>query len=187
MNGYLRAAFAVPNAVLKLSLLKIFHLKRLTFGNLPRISLFTELTVENGAMLHIGNRFNMRSGSKVRIRNKGQLCFGDNVSISHNCIITCREKIVIGSDVQFAPGVLVYDHDHDYCAEGGIKAGKYKTEPIVIGNNVWVGANAIILRGAKIGDNAVIAAGTVVRRGQYSPDSLIYHKREISVKKKDNV
>ena len=78
-------------------------------------------------------------------------------------MIHCRSEIKIGNDVQFSPNVLIYDHDHDYKAEGGVKSMKYIETPVSIGNNVWIGANTVILRGASIGDNAVIAAGSIVK------------------------
>ena len=45
----------------------------------------------------------------------------------------------------------------------GFAAMKYKTAPVEIGNNVWIGANCVILRGTKIGDNCVVAAGSVIK------------------------
>ena len=91
------------------------------------------------------------------------MIIGAGVKINYNCIFVCRDKIEIGEGVEFGPNVLVYDHDHDFRAEGGIKSKKYKTTPVVIGKNVWIGANTIILRGTTIGDNAVIAAGSIVK------------------------
>ena len=60
---------------------------------------------------------------------------------------------------------------------GGVKAKKFKTAPVVIGNNVWIGANAIILRGTTIGDNSVIAAGSVVK-GNVPSNTLLVQKKE---------
>lgn len=65
----------------------------------------------------------------------------------------------------------------------GVAAKQYKTAPIRIGNNVWIGANCVILRGTVIGDNSVVGAGTVLK-GIYPPDSLIVQKRETQVLQK---
>ena len=59
--------------------------------------------------------------------------------------------------------------------------GGYKASPVSIGNNVWVGANSVILRGVEIGDNCVVAAGTVVTKGSYPANTLIREKRELIV------
>lgn len=49
-------------------------------------------------------------------------------------------------------------------------------DDVVIGDNVWIGANSVILRGSRIGDNAVIAAGTIVK-GTVESNTLVYDKR----------
>ena len=48
---------------------------------------------------------------------------------------------------------------------------------IIIGKNVWIGANTVILRGTTIGDNAVIAAGSVLK-GDVAPNTVFLNKRE---------
>lgn len=58
----------------------------------------------------------------------------------------------------------------------GVKAMHFKTSPIVIGNNVWIAANSIILRGSNIGDNAVIAAGSIVK-GTVPANTLYLQKK----------
>ena len=52
---------------------------------------------------------------------------------------------------------------HDYRAEGGVAAMRFKTAPVVIGNNVWIGANTMILRGTTIGDNSVVGGEAVIK------------------------
>ena len=54
--------------------------------------------------------------------------------------------------------------------------------PVVIGDNVWCGCNVVILKGVKIGDNCVIAAGTVVNKDIPS-NSMVYQERELVIKK----
>lgn len=140
-----------------------------------------EVTIEKGAKCTIGKGWNARSGSIFRVRKGAEVSIGKNFNLSTRSIVTVRESLTIGDNVTFGPGVLVYDHDHDYKAPGGVKSGKYKASPIKIGNNVWIGAGSIILRGAEIADNSVVAAGTVVR-GSFAENSLIYQQRETMVK-----
>lgn len=54
-------------------------------------------------------------------------------------------------------------------------------KPVKIGNNVWIGANTIILRGTEIGDNYVIGAGCVVK-GKYNKGSVIIQKRKEEIR-----
>lgn len=94
-------------------------------------------------------------------------------------MVFCHEKIIIEEGVEFGPNVLIYDHDHDYKTNGGIKAGKFITAPVKIGKNSWIGANTVILRGTVIGENFVIAAGSVVK-GNIPDGTVFVQKRQTS-------
>ena len=177
MNKYARALICVPYGALKMLWTKAFHLNSFFGPGICLISPHTEITLENGAELHIGKKFKMRDGAKIRVR-KGAVCkIGDNVSLNSNNMVVCHERIEIGNDVQFSPNVQIYDHDHDFRIAGGIKAGKFNTSPIKIGSNVWVGANSVILRGTEIGDNCVIGAGCIIK-GKFPPNVIVVQKRQ---------
>jgi acetyltransferase-like isoleucine patch superfamily enzyme len=164
--------------------LKIFHFKGFKGPKISLVSPLSEITLNRKGKLTIGEKFKMRDGAKIRVRNGAVCKIGKNTSVNSNNMIACHEKIVIGDNVQFSPNVQIYDHDHDFRAEGGIKAGKYKTAPVEIGNNVWIGANTVILRGTKIGDNCVIAAGSVIK-GEFPANSVVYQKRELQTERFD--
>ena len=176
MNKYVRASVCVPCGFIKIGFTKLCHISKFSGPLLCLMSPHTEITMDRGSELRIGKRFKMRDYAKIRVR-KGAVCtIGNNTSVNSNNVIACRERIVIGDDVEFGPNVQVYDHDHDFRAEGGLKAGKFKTSPVIIGNNVWIGANTVILRGTEIGDNCVIGAGSVIK-GKYEANSVIVQKR----------
>lgn len=80
--------------------------------------------------------------------------------MNHNCSITCAEEITIGDACNIANNVVIVDHDHRL-GKYGVEDGLEST-PVHIGKNVWIGANAVILRGVSIGDGAIVAAGAVV-------------------------
>lgn len=180
MNGYIRAALTVPYGYMKLGVAKLFHMNDIRFGKLPRVSRNTEISVDKGGKLIIGKKFNMRGTARLRVRKSGELIIGDNTSLNINNMIACHEKIEIGNNVQLGPNVQIYDHDHDFRTEGGIKEGKYKKASVKIGNNVWIGSNVVILRGTSIGDNCVIGAGAIVN-GIYEDNSLIIQKRNLEI------
>jgi maltose O-acetyltransferase len=69
-------------------------------------------------------------------------------------------KIHIGSDVIIAPNVRFHAGDHDFSDQDY----RNKGAPIHVGNNVWIGAAALILPGVTIGDGAIIGAGSVVNK-----------------------
>ena len=84
------------------------------------------------------------------------------------------KSIKIGNYVQMGNNVVIVDHNHDF---RNPQTGQYTYAPITIGNNVWIGANAIILQGTTIGDGAVIGAGSIVS-GSVSERTVFYQKRE---------
>ena len=138
----------------------------------------SQLIVQNKCKkVEIGKNFKLETDSKVRVINGGEFTVGDNCFINCGTYITIMGKTTIGNDGMIGPGVMIFDHDHAYAVNGGIKEGKTIIGEIRIGNNVWIGANSCILRGATIGDNSVIAAGSIVK-GIIPNDTLLYQERK---------
>ena len=180
MNKFSKAILHIPCGILKVSINKLFHPRSFKASLKSAISPLTEISLNYGGKLSLGKNFKMRDGAKIRVRKNAECQIGNGVLINSNNIITVHEKVIIGDNVQLSPGVLIYDHDHDFRCEGGLNAMQYRSSPIVIGNNVWIGANTVILRGTVIGDNSVIAAGSVIK-GEIPSDSVVYQKREKTI------
>lgn len=181
MNKYIKAIFCVPFAGIKYAILKLENGKRFSAAFPAIASPLTEITVEGKSELRIDRKLKMHNGAKIRVRKGGKLEIGKNFGMSNGCVVTAYDHIKIGDNVMLGPNVLIYDQDHDYRAEGGVAAMKFKTTPVVIGNNVWIGANTLILRGTTIGDNSVVGGGTVIK-GEYPPNSVIIQKRLTEVR-----
>lgn len=180
MNKYVRGVVVIPYGAIKMIWTKLFHMSSFSGPVVCQVSPFTEITLDGGK-LTIGKGFKMRDGAKIRVR-KGAVCeIGKNTSVNSDNMIACRENIKIGTNVQLSPNVQIYDHDHDFRTEGGIIAGKYKTAPVEIGDNCWIGANTVILKGSKLGDNCVVGAGCVIK-GEYQDGSVIIQKRKTDIK-----
>ena len=185
MNKYIKAIFCVPFAGIKYAILKLENGKRFNAAFPAIASPLTEITVEGKSELRIDRKLKMHNGAKIRVRKGGKLEIGKNFGMSNGCVVTAYDHIKIGDNVMLGPNVLIYDQDHDYQAEGGVAAMKFKTTPVVIGNNVWIGANTLILRGTTIGDNSVVGGGTVIK-GEYPPNSVVIQKRTTEVRKQHN-
>ncbi|WP_392384233.1 sugar O-acetyltransferase [Marinomonas primoryensis] len=120
-------------------------------GNLRHI---TRLFSEFGSVV-IEPGFQCDYGSQIHL--------GKNVFINFHCVFLDSAPIHIGDDVLIGPGVHLYTVDHPRDAE--LRAsGECFTQPITIGNNVWIGGGAKILPGINVGNNAIIAANAVVTR-----------------------
>lgn len=169
---------------IKFLLIKFRHTNKFHYEFLNFVSPFVRLEIDKGATLSIGKKVQIRRGSKIQIRSNAKLIIGKNVFMNFGCMVIGHEEIIIGDNVQFGPNVLIYDHDHDFRTKGGLRALKYKTSPVKIGENVWIGANSVILRGTVIGDNSIIGAGSVIK-GNFPSNSVITQKRETNVMEYD--
>lgn len=184
MKKYLRGVICGIITILKYLYLKIVHGKNFEFSLFSFCSPLSEIEISKGGFLHIGNNLKMRSNSHLRVRSGGKMTLGRNVSLNYGNMIVCHDSIRIGNNVQLAPNVMIYDHDHDFRTIGGINSMKYKTSSIEIGDNVWIGANVVILKGVCIGDNCVIAAGSIVTKN-VPKDTILIQKHETILKKYD--
>jgi len=99
----------------------------------------------------------------VIIAGVGEVRIGDRSSVGHNSVLVSRERIQIGNDCMLAAFCYVLDVDHEFANPARpIPEQGLRIKPVVIGNDVWVGAGSFILRGVTIGDGAVVGANSVV-------------------------
>ena len=114
----------------------------------------------------------------------GSVSIGDRSYIGNDTTIISRHSVRIGKDVTMAWGITIYDHNshsldwrqrarvdkHFYHTYGSpmcfaeLDWNGVSSKPIVIGDRVWIGFDAVILKGVTIGEGAVIAARAVVTR-----------------------
>ncbi len=88
-------------------------------------------------------------------------------ALSGACYFQALNGIELGKNFLFAPGIKLISSNHDFEDKSVIS----KAPPIKIGDNVWLGANVIILPGISIGSNVIIGAGSVVTKS--FPDNVV--------------
>lgn len=98
--------------------------------------------------------------------SKGNLQIGNHFVLNKYSRVICHERIEIGNDVVIARFVSILDHDHDYSIDknGQLFFDGYKTAPVKIGNNVWIGDKVTICKGVQLGNNVIVAANSVVTK-----------------------
>lgn len=105
-------------------------------------------------------------------RVTGDVKVGRNVwisfAVSGGCYIQGLNGIFIGDDTIFAPGVKIISANHEQEKFSDI----VRSSPIMIGKRCWIGANAVILPGVKLGDDVIVAAGSVVNK-DFASNSVI--------------
>lgn len=160
-----------------------FGMNGVRFGK--NLSVANRVYVNNRGEVRIGDNFCFSSGDNINpiCRNirgtiisqckESSIIIGNNVAISSACL-WAKTRIEIGDNVNIGGDCLIMDNDShphnylqrrpEYLEEVGSQRylESIPSSPIVIENDVWVGARCIILKGVKIGARSIIAAGSIV-------------------------
>jgi acetyltransferase-like isoleucine patch superfamily enzyme len=132
--------------------------------------------------MNLGAREDIRIGDGTIVRGLlrreafgGRILIGSNVYVGDDCLLSSGAEIVIGDGCMLAHGVQIFDnhthpidptaraaHRKDLFTEGHGAGVEIESAPVSIGLNAWIGFNAIILQGVKIGSGALVGAGSVV-------------------------
>ena len=178
--------------------LRIFFLNnkpQYILANNVRIQALSTLTAETSALLSIGENSIVYENARIEALGSGELSIGAN-SIIGDARISCRNKITIGSNFLTSWNVFIQDFD-PHPVSSKLRAAQmnhmahnfyptfqntpkaqpfhfdFPSDAITIGDNVWVGANVTILKGANIGADSIVATGAVVLKGEYPTNCLL--------------
>jgi acetyltransferase-like isoleucine patch superfamily enzyme len=135
-----------------------------------RMRLEGMLFLGGGVKLQVGRSARLRFGrwvwighdTKIRC-HEGEVRIGSKTVLGQECTISAYQHVSIGEQCILADRVMLIDFDHNVAeVERPIRAqGIYKRD-VRVGNNVWIGYGAQILRGVSVGDNSIIGASAVV-------------------------
>ena len=131
-------------------------------GPWPR--LFGRVLVRNHGRITIGERLLMYGGTvrcELVADPGGVIEIGDRVFINYGVSISAHQLVKIGSRCQIGNYTLLMDNDYH---QAGDKTMLGQSRPIILEEDVWLGARVIVLKGVTIGQGAVIGAGSVVTR-----------------------
>lgn len=165
----------------KVSLSKRQRLFRLMRSSLsPRAWLHLIKIVNYYNYSHVQPMQKLRIGSGYRISpdvnfsSAENIVIGDRVSIGSRCFLWAgpsKGQIIIGDDVLFGPEVLVTATNYRFNDGSPVTDQLMAEADVVLGNDVWIGARAILLPGVTIGDGAIIGAGALVK-GDIPPHAI---------------
>jgi acetyltransferase-like isoleucine patch superfamily enzyme len=100
------------------------------------------------------------------------ILIGDNVFIGANCEFNVNVKVHIQDNSLIASGCKFIDHDHGTMGGIYMRSQQAIGSAIVIGEDVWLGVNVVVLKGVTIGTGSIVAAGAIVNRS--IPDNQIW-------------
>jgi acetyltransferase-like isoleucine patch superfamily enzyme len=133
----------------------LFHCSWLRKDPYPSV-----LVIRSGGRMTIRGNTKIFSGAKIFVNEHAHLIIGSGY-INNQFNLHCFGSIHIGEDVAIADNVTIRDSDNHFISSS---PGYKMTKPIHIGNHVWIGMNATVLKGVSIGDGAIIAAGAIVTK-----------------------
>ena len=104
---------------------------------------------------------NITIKENVEIFHPEKLIIGNNSGFGRNNIIDCIGEVEIGDNVRFGPSIMIATMKHNDIKN---KTNSNEFKKVFLGNNIWIGHNVTILPGVEIGNNSIIAAGSVVTK-----------------------
>lgn len=101
----------------------------------------------------------LEAGVRIEVYDNAVLSIGKGTYLNRNVHIVAKESVVIGQQVKIGWDTVIMDTDlHGHSGKPA------RSRPVVIGDNVWIGCRALILKGVRIGDGAIVGAGAIVTK-----------------------
>ena len=163
----------------------------------PVIMNFGAGIIGNTKKEHVVLGKNVRLSGWLTMLENGKITIGDYTLIGNKAVIQAWKQVSIGSYCMISPDVWIQDNNsHSIYAQDrlvdmlgsrdfndvGTDMTKATSKPIKIGDHVWVGRRAVILKGVTIGDRSIVAAGSVVTHN-VPPDTIVAGNPAVVVKK----
>jgi acetyltransferase-like isoleucine patch superfamily enzyme len=114
--------------------------------------------INRGGKIFVDN-VQFYSGVRLEIGEGAVIKIGKGTYLNRNTIVVAEKLIDIGNNCRIAWDVVIMDSDLH-----ALPGNEIENKPVVIEDNVWIGCRCIILKGVRIGEGAVIAAGSVITK-----------------------
>jgi tetrahydrodipicolinate N-acetyltransferase len=120
------------------------------------------LRIRPGASMHVDGLVSLQRGIRIVV-DSGRLSIGDGTNVNGlGTKILVADAVSIGAHSTVSWDVQILDNDFHTMTVGGVE--QPSAAPVVIGDHVWIGTRAIVLKGVTVGDGAIVAAGAIVTK-----------------------
>lgn len=138
------------------------------------------LDISPKAIFDIEKSVVINQNNFITVKPNAKLSIGKNTYITR-ATISCLGEIEIGENCILGEGMKIFDHNHQYTKEPfSVSKTDFNIGKVKIGNNVWTGANVVILKDVTIGDNVILGAGCVIHKDVPSHSILLSEQKLIS-------
>ena len=173
---------------------RVIHQKRILYElcqKYPSLHIEEGVQIKSPQNLLFGKNINIQKGAILHgggmkwCDYKGKITVGNNSFIGPYAVLFGAGEILIGKNVLLSPSVFITSQQHSYRdLQIPIYRQPIRYNPVIIEDDVWIGMNAVILPGTKIGRGAIIAAGSVVR-GEIQPYTICSGSLAKVIKERD--
>ena len=139
------------------------------------------LDISPKAIFDIEESVVINQNNFITVKPNAKLSIGKNTYITR-ATISCLGEIEIGENCILGEGMKIFDHNHQYTKEPfSVSKTEFSIGKVTIGNNVWTGANVVILKDVTIGNNVILGAGCVIHK-DVPDNSIIINKQDQMIK-----
>lgn len=135
----------------------------------PRVRFGDRCDVRRGLSIQLGRDGQVTFGAAcvldryLTVESHGRVVLGDRTILGHHVTLAAHDRVSIGADCLIAELVSIRDHDHRFTDPAmPMRTQGADVGPVRIGDDVWIGAKATIIKNVRIGDHAVVGANAVV-------------------------
>lgn len=161
--------------------IKSIGCRNLNIDGMQMIGRNSRLLFRKNSKVHIGKHCVTDGRFTIITDENAALSIGKYVYFNENCMISCKCNISIGDGCKFGPDVKIFDNNHKFNKINGV-SNEHTYGEIKIGDNCWIGANVVILKGTVIGNNSVVGAGCVVS-GNIAEASVVTQDRKLKIER----
>lgn len=132
-------------------------------GTNPRLRNLGLIFQGKGAEVHVGSGVMLERGVRLSLGDNARIYIGDNTYLGDGTCVLAVKEVRIGAGCAISWHVVIMDTSSHPVGFEGEKL-ETKIAPVIVGDHVWIGSRAVILKGVEVGDGAIIANNSVVTK-----------------------
>ena len=149
---------------------KVKYGHRYKFDKIERFAHSVNINLYGNGECQFGRNIELSNDVDIQVHGSGILSIGAGTYMNRFWMISCHGRVSIGEGCMFGPSIKIFDNNHKFNSEDGVKCDLSIGE-ISVGDHCWIASNVILLKGAHIGKNCVIGAGCIIDKA--IPDNSI--------------